>query len=574
MSPPHRQRSTFLIVSLAVLTTRATGLGWSSFDLQFPALPEGLRLQCPDWPATLDWSQSTAAVGPHSSCDDLKVEAPCVSIGETTVVGSVLHDADWPLAVEAFRGIPYALPPVGDRRFRPLVPIPKQGKVVINATQFGSRCPGKQLLQLPGGGGEESEDCLTLNVFRQADSDQDSQDSENLNLLPVAVYIHGGAFNRGTAAMHNTASMVAWSEKPFVAVSFNYRLGSLGFLPSSLSREEGILNLGLRDQVVVMEWVQENIDKFGGDPSQVTLFGLSAGAHSIGHHVMNLREGSPLFHRVIIESGATTSRGVYPYDAARHEVQFNEFLVEAGCADLPSAAVFPCLRARPEKAITDAQAAVFSKYNPSLRWAFQPVIDGNEIISRRPIDGWASGVWNRVPIMTGFSTNEGTYYVPASMAKPEEFTEFFRTLIPRLSTSDLYTIEELYPDPSTHPESPYVDARDRAAIGVGPQFKRIEAAYAHYAYVCPVRQTATLAAPNQMPPVYLYHWALNQTVKGGANHADHISYQTMDAAVLEYSEVQKEVASVMHAYWTSFITTGDPNAIQGKSAREARVGEI
>jgi triacylglycerol lipase len=269
-----------------------------------------------------------------------------------------------------------------------------------------------------------------------------------------------------------------------------------------------------------------------------------------------------------MESGASTARAVHPYDAAIHQVQFNEFLVEAGCANLASAAVFPCLRAQPAKTILDAQVSIFTKYNPSLRWAFQPVIDG-DIILRRPIDGWASGNWNKVPIMTGFSHNEGTNYVPSSLSKPDEFTDFFHVLLPRLSIFDLKTIEELYPDPSTYPDSPYVDSRDLAAIQVGPQFKRVEAAYAQYAYICPVRQTANLAAPNQAPPVYLYHWALNSTVKGGANHGDHLSYQTMDATVQEYSEAQKEVAWAIHAYWTSFIATGNPNSIRGRAGWRA-----
>ncbi|KAJ7707792.1 carboxylesterase family protein [Mycena rosella] len=533
------RRCIFILSFLAVAHSLALNI-WQSFELPLQV-------------ARLDgfpWHPTTG------------LDAPRVLISQGTVIGSVLRVASAPQPVEAFRGIPYALPPVGNRRFRPAVSLGASHET-IHATEFGARCPGKQLVQLPGGDGRESEDCLTLNVFRP--KLQAGYDSEK---LPVALYIHGGAFNRGTAAMHDTASMVAWSERPFVAVSFNYRIGALGFLPSNLSHEEGILNLGLKDQFMVMEWVQENIDKFGGDPNQVTLFGLSAGAHSIGHHVMNLRETGPLFHRVIIESGAPTSRAVRPYDAAIHETQFSEFIEEAGCANVPSATVFPCLRTQPEKTITDAQSAVFSRYNPSLRWAFQPVID-REIIPRRPIDAWASGEWNKVPIMTGFSHNEGTNYVPASMSEPEQFTEFFRVLVPRLSESDLNTIAELYPDPSTHPDSAYVDSRDLAAIQVGPQFKRVEAAYAQYAYICPVRQTANLAAPNQAAPVYLYHWALNQTVKGGANHGDHLWYQTMDAAVQDYSEAQKEVAWALHAYWTSFITTGNPNSIRGRAADRA-----
>ena len=94
------------------------------------------------------------------------------------------------------------------------------------------------------------------------------------------VYFHGGAFNRGSAKSHDTAAMVAWAD-PFVAVTFNYRLGALGFLNSALAADEGILNLGLHDQVLLLQWVQENIEAFGGDPEQVTLMGLSAGAHSV-----------------------------------------------------------------------------------------------------------------------------------------------------------------------------------------------------------------------------------------------------------------------------------------------------
>lgn len=198
-------------------------------------------------------------------------ERPSVSLPQGKVLGIELQNT-FPQAVDAFLGIPYALPPVGELRFRPAVKVASSNDV-IDASKYGPAAPGKALLS----GGpklEQSEDCLTANVFRP-------NASRNTKSLPVAIYIHGGAFNRGSASMHDTASMVAWSEEPFIAVSFGYRLGALGFLPSSLSKKEGILNLGLRDQVLLFEWVQENIKHFGGDPDNVTLFGLSAGAHSV-----------------------------------------------------------------------------------------------------------------------------------------------------------------------------------------------------------------------------------------------------------------------------------------------------
>lgn len=207
----------------------------------------------------------------------LQVDAsrPTTSLPQGKVVGVTIPEGTHqPRSVEAFYGIPYAQPPVGDRRFRPAEKITASPESVIDASKYGPSAPGKQLLA----GGPKlvySEDCLTANVFRQTCS------VANGKLLPVAVYIHGGAFNRGTASMHNTASMMAWSDEPFVAVSFNYRIGALGFLPSGLSAKEGVLNIGLKDQIVLFEWVQENIKAFGGDPENVTLVGLSAGAHSV-----------------------------------------------------------------------------------------------------------------------------------------------------------------------------------------------------------------------------------------------------------------------------------------------------
>lgn len=197
---------------------------------------------------------------------------PSVVLLQGTVVGIDLQGS-LPQTLEAFLGVPYALPPVGDLRFRPAVKVPPSSTAVIDASKFGPTAPGKALLST-GSKLEQSEDCLTANVFRQKARRDEKK-------LPVAIYIHGGAFNRGSASMHETASMVSWSEAPFVAVSFGYRLGALGFLPSTVTKKEGLLNLGLRDQILLFEWVQENIEQFGGDPNNVTLFGLSAGAHSV-----------------------------------------------------------------------------------------------------------------------------------------------------------------------------------------------------------------------------------------------------------------------------------------------------
>ncbi|KAI0011627.1 putative extracellular lipase [Xylariaceae sp. FL0662B] len=490
--------------------------------------------------------------------DEHSAARPRVTLAQGTVVGIQQQDA-YPQPVDAFLGIPYALPPTGERRFRPPERVPPS-TATIDASKFGPRAPAK-LFVVRGPKLEESEDCLTVNVFRQTGTGAPGAEP-----VPVGIYFHGGAFNRGNAAAHDSASMVGWSTEPFIVVSCGYRVGALGFLPSKLSAEEGALNLGLKDQILVMEWVQENIEKFGGDANKITLFGLSAGAHSIGHHLLNFDEGkAPLFHRVIMESGAPTSRAVRHYDAEIHEQQFRDYLEAAGCPkDLPEAEVFPFLRSLPTSVVAKAQTAVFDKYNPSLRWAFQPVIDG-EIIRHRPIDAWRSGKWHKVPIMTGFNGNEGSLYVPKSMSRASQFTAFFHTLLPQLTTEDLDTINALYPDPESAAGSIYKE--DRLDSGVGPQYKRIEAAYAHYAYVAPVRQTAHFAGPHV--PVYLYHWAAVSSVVGGASHGDNMAYEVREKAVCARSRAQDELAGVLHAYITSFICTGDPNKIPGNYGSRA-----
>jgi carboxylesterase type B len=152
-------------------------------------------------------------------------------------------------------------------------------------------------------------------------------------------------------------------------------------------------------------------------------------------------------------------------------------------------------------------------------------------------------------------------YVDKTMDEPAAFRNFWAELLPALSSEDLDTIEALYPDPSTQKDSPYIETR--TDHGLGAQYKRTEAAYAHYAYVAPVRQTAEFASRQNPGSVYLYHWALPRTVVGGANHADNMYYETYNSAITGISEVQKRLSGVLHAYLTSFIVAGDPNAVRG-----------
>ncbi|TVY31237.1 Carboxylesterase, partial [Lachnellula occidentalis] len=222
----------------------------------------------------------------------------------------------------------------------------------------------------------------------------------------------------------------------------------------------------------------------------------------------------------------------------------------------------PALRLLPTSRIKTASEAIFTKYALSIRWPFQPVIDGpGGMIPVAPIAAWRSGNHHKIPILTGFNTNEGASFVPWSLAKPAQFTAFFRTMLPGLTEEDLRELDRVYPDPVADPTSKYVEHRRN----LGKQYKRVEQAYAHFAYIAPVRQTARYAAEAEAEmPVYLYHFAVSCSVNGGADHGNHSSFVTYSRQVSAMSRTLDEIAGTMHAYWSSFVTTGDPNAVKGR----------
>lgn len=410
-----------------------------------------------------------------------------------------------------------------------------------------------------------SENCLNLNIFRPRH--QRAEQGEKHRQMPVMVYIHGGSFNMGTASMWDMGTFVAWSAEPMLGVTINYRLGALGFLPSEMLAAEEGLNLGLRDQRAALEWVKDNIAAFGGDPNNVTLAGFSAGAHSVGHHLLDT-SGPRLFHRAILESGAPTSRAVLPYDSDLYREQLDHFLGQLHIpSSVPSYTIMAHLRALPWQEIHEASVSTFYHYNAEVRWPFQPCIapssHNSSIITDAPISKWMRGDWNKMPVLTGYNTNEGAMFVPARAWSSIAFNSFFRTLIPRLSPSDMDALNELFPDPVVHEDSPYAKLPNRAGLGL--QFSRLEAAYSQYAYIAPVRQTAKFISEDteDPSPVYLYHFDVEAgTSRGGVDHGAHDPYTYYDEGIRSISETQHAITGHFHSYLTSFVLTGDPNAVR------------
>ncbi|CAG0925165.1 unnamed protein product [Notodromas monacha] len=195
-------------------------------------------------------------------------------------------------SVVVFLGIPYAMPPIDDLRFKP--PRPHKGWQLWQATDFGPACP--QPARHVGGAQnvwEMDEDCLYLNVYTPSVS------GAVVNKYPVIVYIHGGQFEHGASNQFPPHALVAWHE--VVVVTFNYRLGALGFLSTGDEHSPG--NYGMLDQALAIRWVYENAHVFNGDPRRITLWGVGAGAAAAGLHVLTPRTKDKVFG-VFAQSGS------------------------------------------------------------------------------------------------------------------------------------------------------------------------------------------------------------------------------------------------------------------------------
>ncbi|KAI5863353.1 carboxylesterase 3 [Durotheca rogersii] len=493
-----------------------------------------------------------------------------LELNQGTYLGEIQSQNNSPRPVEVYRGIPYAQSTTGQNRFRAPQPLNSIKFNLNRALAFGHVCPQN------GGGSNQGEDCLNLNIYRPHFGDTaESAAAEMTRLgvygkkLPIVIYVHGGGFNSGSGAERNMASFVAWAEAPIIGISFNYRVGALGFLPSGLTAEEGALNLGLKDQQFLFRWVQKNAEDIGGDPNNITLMGLSAGAHSIGHHLISYSPANKLtsdpvpFQKAILESGGSTARATFAATHPLHEQQFQEFLTGCGLEKTSSGELFAQLRALPLSTIVAASNSVWGRWTSTLRWPFQPVIDGpGGVIPDLPLRSWEKGNALRIPILTGFNTNEGATFVPTRESNTTALRNLMSSIVPALNSTDLEFLNTLYPDPSSSlGQRLYIT---NPPAGFGTQFWRLDDAYAHYAYICPVLQTSHLASTAQRAgPVYTYQYAARSNARGAADHGDEAIVVAHDMGAVGRFPGIVEIADAMIGSWTRFAVTGDPNPVSG-----------
>ena len=338
-------------------------------------------------------------LGCSSSDDDVFLERTVeVEAGDATLTCADKGD------IVACRGIPYAEPPVGDLRFAQPEPRLLEGN--IRATSFGSAC-----VQDDGSG---SEDCLFLNVFFP----KDTEPGDN---LPVMVWIHGGALIQGASSVPGY-DLPALVKEGVIVVTINYRLNAFGFLPHP-ALEDPTGNFGLKDQVAALEWVKDYIEDFGGNPDNVTIFGESAGGHSVLSLMVSSRKDSGLFHKAIVQSGSyspeQTALGAGYYILGSFFGDLNGYPdvvpgfppTGAGPCSGTNEEIRACLRNLTTDEVMDIQLAA-----PTWVW-ISPVYAAGTFLPKNIQTALTDGDVANVPVMIGSNRHEGTLFAGLFLAQ-------------------------------------------------------------------------------------------------------------------------------------------------------------
>lgn len=439
--------------------------------------------------------------------------------------------------VAAFKGIPYAAPPFGLNRFQPPRP-PQSWDGVRDALEYG-RVPPQPAYPRPfdrllGDQGRPGEDCLNLNVW--------TPDPSNGG-LPVMVWIYGGAFMRGSGALP-TYDGTRFARDGVVCVTINYRLGADGFLYLG----DGIANRGLLDQIAALEWVQENIRAFGGDPARVTIFGESAGAFSVAT-LLSMPGAKGLFQRAIAQSGA----GHHTSSVATAQ------LVGRNLADkLGVEPTMPSIAAVSLDRLVEAQGelALELAVRPDpVRWGevaangmiFEPVVDG-EVVPARPIERMAAGASAGIDLMVGTTSEEWRFFLVPGGAI-DRVTEDRLSAMARVMGLDVEQALQVY-----RASRPQATAGDLLAALITDWFFRIPA----------IRLAEAHANNGGRTHVYEFAWR-SPLFDGrfGSAHAVEIGFVFDNLGLtggmtLAGSEPPQALADVMHRSWVAFAATGEP----------------
>ena len=432
----------------------------------------------------------------------------------------------------AFKGIPFARPPVGEGRWRAPVEDMSCFEGVKDGTPFGPMCPHIQQEQgkafdasAPVVG---SEDCLSLNVFTPSDAAPGSQ-------LPVLFFIHGGGNTVGSSSTEVGSGISLFDGTQLaqrgrvVVVTTQYRLGALGFLALPLETDGSVSgNYGLLDQQAALKWVQRNIAAFGGDASRVLLFGESAGAVDTCMHLA-MKGSAGLFHRAILQSGSCAAAA--PLSQRRTEAA--KWLSGTGCEGHNDVAA--CLRRLTPEALIRAfpVEVVVGARRGDVSWG--PTVDG-VVLPEGPLDAMLNGRHHPVPILVGSNTEETSLSTPLISTE----AEYRQALSALVGPSRVEEVVTRYPIATYGtPRKALIQVTTDAFFG------------------CQARLIARAASLSKAAPTYRYLFARAPTLLG-AYHGLELVYvfQKVEALTATPKAQDLAVQEAMMQSWTNFAYTG------------------
>jgi para-nitrobenzyl esterase len=431
--------------------------------------------------------------------------------------------------VNAYLGIPYAAPPVGLNRWRAPQPasrwtMPRAAKV------FGASCiqdvrpeghlpwTHEYVVQ-----GNVSEDCLTLNLWAPAVFAKGRS---------VLVWIHGGGFEAGSGSVP-IYDGAALARRGIIVVSMNYRLGIFGFLAHpALTKEAGLgvpANFGLQDQIAALRWIHENVSAFGGDPSQITIAGQSAGAASVHSLVVSpLTKG--LFARAIAQSGLP---GALPIVSLAEAQKYGEaFAREKGANSMAQ------LRAMTVEQLAPAPSPLLGgKYHLGL------AIDG-KLLPAAPDKMIARGAFNDVPMIIGQTANEGSAFSGYGDGAQAAFNSFMH----KSFGAQVPSFEKFYAGNTDVERSV---ARRAASADRG---------------LAMMDAWATVRMAKGKAPIWGYSFSHvepgGDSNKWGAFHSSDIPYVFSNlgmASERNFTALDREISETLSSFWLNFVRTGNPN---------------